>query len=66
LHELITFLSVLHHQCFASSTGAVLGAVLDPLQHCLRQPEQYLVTPIKMSYFKVAQFFKVAQIDFAA
>jgi len=34
LHVLITFLCVLHPQCFASSTGAVLGAVLDPLQHC--------------------------------
>ena len=26
-------LSPLHPQCFASSAGAVLGAVLDPLQH---------------------------------
>ena len=29
-------LSPLHPQCFASSAGAVLGAVLDPLQHCSR------------------------------
>jgi len=27
-------LSPLHPQCFASSAGAMLGAVLDPLQHC--------------------------------
>jgi len=34
LQVLITFFCVLHPQCFASSAGAVLGAVLDPLQHC--------------------------------
>jgi len=34
LPVLITFLCVLHPQCFASSAGAVLGAVLDPLKHC--------------------------------
>jgi len=34
LQVLITFLCVLHPQYFASSAGAVLGAVLDALQHC--------------------------------